>query len=81
MASSSTLKAIAEAEGLPTAFALEGIQRLSAFGREFVFVGVTARLERLTALLTGTCEIKDSAETAGVLAVLDATNRWLSLRK
>jgi hypothetical protein len=28
-------------------------------------------------LLTGSCEIKDSAETASALAVLNATNRWV----
>lgn len=81
LAARATLQAMAEAESLPSAFALEGVQRLTAFGREFVFAGVTARMERVTALLTGTCEIKDSAETAGVLAVLDATNRWLTLRQ
>jgi len=32
---------------------------------------------RETVLLTGTCEVKESPETACVLAVLDATNRWL----
>ena len=29
------------------------------------------------ALLTGSCEIKESPETSAVLAVLDATNRWI----
>ena len=48
---------------------------------EFVFVGVTARWGRDTALLTGSCEIRDSAETASVLAVLDATNRWIAHAK
>jgi hypothetical protein len=33
---------------------------------------------RENALLTGSCEIKDNPETASVLAVLDATNRWVS---
>jgi hypothetical protein len=28
-------------------------------------------------MLTGSCEVRDSAETAAVLAVLDATNRWM----
>jgi len=32
----------------------------------------------MTALLTGTCEVRESLETAGALAVLDATNRWLA---
>ena len=54
---------------------------VDAFEREFVFVGVTARWGRDTALLTGSCEIRDSAETASVLAVLDATNRWIAHAK
>jgi hypothetical protein len=35
--------------------------------------GVGGRNSRL---LVGTCEVKESAEQAAVLAVLDATNRW-----
>ena len=64
----------------PTARALDlgGARVVDAFEREFILVGVTAQLARETALLSGTCEVKDSAETATVLAVLDATNRWLA---
>jgi hypothetical protein len=40
---------------------------------------LTTRLGRETALLTGSAEIKDGVETASVLAVLDATNRWVEL--
>ena len=36
-----------------------------------------ARQGRSSALLTGSCAVRDSVETAGVLAVLDATNRWV----
>ncbi|MBK6455012.1 MAG: hypothetical protein IPF87_02845 [Gemmatimonadetes bacterium] len=39
---------------------------------------MTAQQSRSSVLLTGSCEVKDSPETASVLAVLDATNRWLS---
>lgn len=58
---------------------LEGAKVIEAFEREFVFVGVTTRQGRETALLTGTAEIKESPETASVLAVLDATNRWMEM--
>jgi hypothetical protein len=58
---------------------LEGCKVIEAFEREFVFVGVTTRTGRESALLTGTAEIKESPETASVLAVLDATNRWMEL--
>jgi hypothetical protein len=70
-----TLHALAQAEEF--VMGLEGVRLLEAFDREFVFVGVTARLARDLVLLTGTCEIRDSAETASALAVLDATNRWV----
>jgi hypothetical protein len=34
-----------------------------------------------TSLLTGSAEIKESAERAAVFAVLDATNRWTEARR
>ena len=78
LAARATLEAIAEAEGMHGLLALDGVKRISAFDREFAFVAVSARLQRMNALLTGTCEIRESLETAGALAVLDATNRWLA---
>ena len=78
LAARATLAAIAEAEELHGLLALDGVRRISAFDREFAFVAVSARMQRLTAMLTGTCEIRESLETAGSLAVLDATNRWLA---
>jgi hypothetical protein len=65
------------AEGNLAVLALDGCKLIDAFEREFVFVGVSARLDRESTILTGSCEIRDSAETASVLAVLDATNRWV----
>lgn len=58
-------------------FSLEGVRVLSAFDREFVLAAVMARQGRESVLLTGVCEVRESAETAAVLAVLDATNRWM----
>jgi len=34
-----------------------------------------------TSLMTGSAEVRESPETASVLAVLDATNRWLDSPK
>ena len=59
-------------------FSLEGARVITAFEREFVFAAVMARSGREQVLLTGSAEIRDSAETAAVLAVLDATNRWMA---
>ena len=77
LAARATVLAIAFAEGKQGSLALAGAQRVDAFGTEFVFVGVSARQGRESVLLSGSCVIRDSAEVAGALAVLDATNRWL----
>lgn len=69
--------AIGDADGKDRQFGLEGIRVFDAFERKFVFVGVVVRAGRDARLLVGTCEVGDSAETAAVLAILDATNRWL----
>jgi hypothetical protein len=80
LAARATLTAIAQS-GETRALALEGCQVLAAFEREFVFVGMRARFGRESVLLTGTAESKESRETAAVLAVLDATNRWIEYQK
>ena len=77
LAARAAVLAIGQAEDDAHALALDGCRLIDAFEREFVFVAVTARAGRETALLTGSCEVRDSAETASVLAVLDATNRWV----
>ena len=61
--------------------ALEGAQLIEAFDRTFVLVAVHGLGGREAQLLTGTCEVRESAERAAVLAVLDATNRWVDARR
>jgi len=61
--------------------ALEGAQLVDAFDRKFVLVAVHGLGGREAQLLTGTCEIRESAERSAVLAVLDATNRWVDARR
>jgi hypothetical protein len=61
--------------------ALEGAKIVEAFDREFAFVAVQGLGGRETLLLTGTAEIKESAERAAIFAVLDATNRWTEARR
>lgn len=77
LAARATVRAIADSDRNAGAFVVEGSKLLDAFEREFMFVAVCVRVGRETTLLTGSCEIKESAETACVLAVLDATNRWV----
>jgi hypothetical protein len=79
LAARATLTALAEAEGPTRGLALEGCKTIDAFDRQFVFVGITVRVGRDTMLLTGSAEVRESPETAGVLAVLDATNRWVEM--
>lgn len=61
--------------------ALEGASIIEAFDRKFVLVAVHGLGGREAQLLTGTCEIRESAERSAVLAVLDATNRWADARR
>lgn len=63
------------------AIVLEGAKLVEAFDRTFVFVAIQGLGGRESNLLTGTCEVRDSAERAAVLAVLDATNRWAEARR
>jgi hypothetical protein len=77
LAGRAALKAIAELDASAKVLDLGGARVVEAFDREFVLAAVTAQMVRETVLLTGTCEVKETPETACVLAVLDATNRWL----
>ncbi len=61
--------------------ALEGASLIDAFDRKFVLVAVHGLGGREAQLLVGTCEIRESAERSAVLAVLDATNRWVDARR
>ncbi|MGE0354952.1 MAG: hypothetical protein AB7Q69_17200 [Gemmatimonadales bacterium] len=61
--------------------ALEGAKIMEAFDRQFVLAAVQGLGGRDSLLLTGTAEIRESAERAAVFAVLDATNRWASARR
>lgn len=60
---------------------VEGVQVVVVFDRRYVMAGVLVGEGRGSHLLTGTCELADSPEQAAVLAVLDATNRWLASRR
>ena len=81
LASRAALSAISASEGEVRNLALEGCRQIDAFERQFVFVGVTARMGRESALLTGSAEVKESPEQSAVLAILDATNRWVEYVK
>jgi len=81
LAARATVQAIASAlrtsAGGERSLSLEGAKRIDAFDREYVLASLVARIGRETLVLTGTCEIREGVETGAVLAVLDATNRWI----
>ena len=77
LAARAALAAIALCDGGQLKLSLEGVKVISAFDRELALVGVLVRQGRSSMLLTGSCEVKESMETASVLAVLNATNRWV----
>jgi hypothetical protein len=81
LAARAALAAITAAEGDTRALGIEGCRMIEAFERQFVFVGVTARVGRDISLLTGSAQVKESPEQSAVLAVLDATNRWVEYTK
>jgi hypothetical protein len=75
LAARATLLAIADADNREGQLAVQGVKVFDAFDRTFVFVAVSVRSGRENKVLTGSVEMRESAESAGVLAVLDATNR------
>lgn len=76
-AARAAMVAVAQADQDGRTLAFEGARVVDAFDRQFVFVGLTSRFGRESALLTGSAEVREGIETASVLAVLDATNRWV----
>jgi hypothetical protein len=76
-AARAAMAAVQQADTEGRVLAFEGARIVDAFERQFAFVALTTRFGRESALLTGSAEIKDGIETASVLAVLDATNRWV----
>ena len=81
LAARAALAAITAAEGDSRSLGLEGCKQIEMFDRHFVFCGVSARVSRDAHLLTGSAEVRESPEQSAVLAVLDATNRWMDFTK
>jgi hypothetical protein len=59
---------------------LEGVRVIEAFESDLMVAGVRAIDGRNTQLLSGSAVVADRGEQSSVLAVLDATNRWLQTR-
>lgn len=77
LAATAAVRALAPllADGVTLAF--ESCATVNSADRDFAFVVVCGRSGRESTVLSGSCEVRDSLETAAVLAVLDATERWM----
>jgi hypothetical protein len=80
LAARATVKAM-EQELVDAGVVLEGVRVVEAFDRRIVLAAVHGVGGRSSQLLVGTCEVRESAEQAAVLAVLDATNRWYLMQQ
>jgi len=80
LAARATVKAM-EQELVDAGVVLEGVRVVDAFDRRIVLAAVHGVGGRSSQLLVGTCEVRESAEQAAVLAVLDATNRWYLMQQ
>ena len=77
IAARAAVAAIALCDSGELKLSFEGAKVIDAFDRQLVLVGVLVHVGRNNVLLTGSCEVKESLETASALAVLNATNRWV----
>jgi len=80
LAARATVRAM-EQELVDAGVVLEGVRVVDAFDRRIVLAAVHGVGGRSSQLLVGTCEVRESAEQAAVLAVLDATNRWYLMQQ
>ena len=77
LAATATVNALHGLLAQNVTLAFESCITVEATDRAFAFVVVSGRAGRETTYLSGSCEVKDNLETAAVLAVLDATERWI----
>jgi hypothetical protein len=80
LAALAALDALAQVEGRELALRLEGAKVQTVFDRPCVVVSVATPQNGPQSPLMGIVRVADRVEVAAVLAVLDATNRWLAAR-
>jgi hypothetical protein len=70
--------AVSSTEGVGTfTLTLDGVTLLDAFDREYVLVAVHAMSGRNVTHLAGSAVLEDTADKAIIMAVLQATDRWV----
>lgn len=74
------LDALRDVTGDGDTLMLDGVEVVGAFGRRVVLALVHTMKNRRAVPLTGAALVEDSPEETAVLAVLDATNRWMANR-
>ena len=72
------LDALRDVTGDGDTLMLDGVEVVNAFGRRVVLALVHTMKNRRAVPLTGAALVEDSPEETAVLAVLDATNRWVA---
>lgn len=77
LAARAAVQALAPLLAPGIALDFEACTQLVVADRAFAFVVLCGRSGRESTVLSGSCEVRDGLETAAVLAVLDATERWL----
>lgn len=80
LAARATVRAMEE-ELVDAGVVLEGVRVVEAFDRKICLAAVHGVGGRSSYFLVGTCEVREGAEQAAVLAVLDATNRWFLMQR
>jgi len=79
LAVDATLAALGQMNPRAEAFRVEGVKQFTAFDRVSVLVSILApSAAGLMVPLSGVAAVADRLEVAAVVAVLDATNRWLA---
>ncbi|HEX2718807.1 MAG TPA: hypothetical protein VHM67_14085 [Gemmatimonadaceae bacterium] len=77
LAATAAVRAMAPLLTDGVALAVEDCVTVRVGERTYAFVIVNGRSGRDSTVLSGSAEVKDGLETAAVLAVLDATERWM----
>lgn len=77
LAATATVRALGPLLTDGVALAFEDCVAVRVGERTFAFAVVHGRTGRDTTILSGSAEVRDGLETAAVLAVLDATERWM----
>ena len=59
------------------ALVLDGVKLVDAFDRSFALVAANAIHDREITALSGAASVEDTPDRAAIMAVLQATDRWV----